>query len=66
MKIADAPIWEEMKALTDKWGQENVENAMIFITKQQDPRGREVVIPVTAVLVDAILDDIHRPYMISC
>lgn len=53
---------EEYAALIKRYGEHNVEEAMIFLRQQCDPRGLPVYIKATPKLVKRLLAPIHGRY----
>lgn len=58
------PDQTELDCLSKKYGQQNVERTMIYITEQRDPRtDLHVLIPYTLDRVEKILDAVHGEYL---
>lgn len=57
-------LGDEIDQLSKKYGQQNVERTMIYITEQREPRTElRVNIPYTADRVEKILDAVHGEYL---
>lgn len=58
------PDQAELDRLSEKYGQQNVERTMIYITEQRDPRtDLHVLIPYTLDRVEKILDAVHGEFL---
>jgi hypothetical protein len=55
---------DEIDQLSKKYGQQNVERTMIYITEQREPKTElHVNIPYTAKRVEAILNAVHGEFL---
>lgn len=58
------PDQAKLNLLCEKYGDQNVERTMIYITEQREPRTElHVNIPYTADRVEKILDAVHGDYL---
>lgn len=58
------PDQAELDLLCEKYGEQNVERTMIYITQQRQPKTElQVNIPYTVDRVEQILDAVHGEYL---
>lgn len=63
MNLRKPHLLDDYFSLINKYGEANVEETMIYITKSTDPRGLAVNILPTKERVAELLDAVHREFL---